>query len=224
MGLTEQAAEVWVIIVAAGAGSRFGAPKQFIDLGGMRVVDHAVATAARHATGVVVVLPAEPSPDQGPIVAPDDTKLVITSGATSRAGSVRRGLDLVPADADVVLVHDGARPLATDAIYESVISAVLSGAEAVVPAVAVTDTIRRRGGEVVDRSELVAVQTPQGFRAETLRSAHAAGGDATDDATLVEVAGGTVVVVDGDRRNIKITSPLDLDIAAALILSEASDD
>ncbi len=224
MGLTEQAPEVWVIIVAAGSGSRFGAPKQFVDLRGQRVVDHAVATAARHASGVIVVLPAEPSSDVAPIVAGGDTAVMTTSGAASRAGSVRRGLDLVPATADVVLVHDGARPLATDAIYESVIGAVGSGAEAVVPAVPVTDTIRRRGGEIVDRSELMAVQTPQGFRAETLRNAHAAGGDATDDATLVEVAGGRVVVVDGDRRNIKITTPLDLDIAAALILSEAIDD
>jgi 2-C-methyl-D-erythritol 4-phosphate cytidylyltransferase len=116
----------------------------------------------------------------------------------------------------VVLVHDGARPLADTALFSRVIAAVRAGADAVVPVVPVVDTIRSLDGGAVDRSRLVAVQTPQGFRAEALRAAHRGGGEATDDATLVEAIGGKVVLVDGDRRNLKITEPDDLVVARAL--------
>jgi 2-C-methyl-D-erythritol 4-phosphate cytidylyltransferase len=117
----------------------------------------------------------------------------------------------------VIVVHDGARPLADDAVYASVVAAVRAGAVAAVPSVPVTDTIRRHGGGVIDRSTLVAVQTPQGFAASALRAAHASGHDATDDATLVEAAGGTVVLVPGDPRNLKLTTPADLLVARALL-------
>ena len=207
---------VWVIVVAAGAGTRFGAPKQFLDLRGMRVVDRSVAVAARHAEGVVVVMPEDPIDAPAP-AAPDGVPLRTVPGGASRAASVRHGLDAVPGDAAIILVHDAARPLASDEIFLAVIDAVRAGADAAVPAVPVTDTIRRRGGGVVDRADLVGVQTPQGFRAASLRTAHAAGAEATDDATLVETAGGTVVLVDGDRRNLKLTTPLDLDVAAAIL-------
>ena len=206
---------VWVIVVAAGAGTRFGSPKQFLDLRGARVVDRSIATASRHGEGVVVVLPAEGTELPTPVV-PGATVRTARGGA-SRAASVRNGLAEVPAEAEIVLVHDGARPLASDQIFRDVIAAVRAGADAAVPAVPVTDTIRRRGGGVIDRSELVGVQTPQGFRAASLRAAHAGGGEATDDATLVETAGGTVVLVDGDRCNLKLTTPLDLDLAAAML-------
>lgn len=207
---------VWVIVVAAGTGTRFGAPKQFLDLRGTRVLDRSVAVAARHAEGVVVVMPVDPIDEEGPS-APEGVILRAVPGGASRAESVRRGLDAVPADAEIILVHDGARPLASDEIFHDVIAAVRAGADAAVPAVPVTDTIRRRSGGVVDRADLVGVQTPQGFGAASLRSAHAAGGEATDDATLVETAGGTVVLVDGDRCNLKLTTPLDLDLAAAML-------
>jgi len=217
MGVTNQGSEVWVIVVAAGSGSRFGGPKQFSDLAGQRVVDRAVAVAGRHASGVVVVLPAGSGSDTC-VAGPADSVVLTVAGDTSRSGSVRCGLAAVPDTADVVLVHDGARPLASDELYRSVIAAVGGGAaDAVVPAVAVTDTIRRRDGGIVDRSQLVAVQTPQAFRAEVLRDAHASGSEATDDAALVELAGGKVVLVNGDPRNLKITTPLDLDIAEALL-------
>lgn len=208
---------VWTIIVAAGAGSRFGAPKQFLELAGTRVVDRSVATAERHSQGIVVVMPAEPVPGVEPVVVPDGVEVRTVAGGDTRAASVRNGLAVVPDDVEVILVHDAARPLATDGIYERVVSAVRAGADAVAPAVPVADTLRRRGGGVVDRDEVVAVQTPQGFAADSLRRAHDSGDDATDDVTVVENHGGRVVVVEGDRRNLKITTPLDLDIAERLL-------
>lgn len=199
------APRVWTIIVAAGSGSRFGAAKQFAPLAGARVVDHSLTTAARHSDGVVVVMPpARSEPIDGVEGA------VVVAGGATRSESVRCGLAAVPDDADVVLVHDAARPLASDALYERVVGAVTAGAAAAIPTIGVTDTIRRRSGGVVDRDELVAVQTPQGFSASALRAAHASGADATDDATLVERNGGDVVHVEGDPMNLKITDPDDL--------------
>lgn len=208
---------VWTIVVAAGTGSRFGAPKQFLDLAGVRVIDRSVATAARHSEGVVVVVPPMASTDSVLVDPPRAVEVRVVPGAQTRTGSVRHGLAAVGREADVVLVHDAARPLASDAIYERVIAAVRSGADAVTPAVPVTDSLRARSGGIVDRSEVVAVQTPQGFSADTLRRAHAAGLEATDDVAIVEAGGGRVVIVDGDRRNLKITTPLDLEVAAFFV-------
>jgi 2-C-methyl-D-erythritol 4-phosphate cytidylyltransferase len=130
---------------------------------------------------------------------------------------VRRGLDAVPDDCDIVVVHDGARPLASSELFESVIEAVLAGADAAIPGVSVTDTIKQiDDGCVVgtlDRDDLVAVQTPQAFRAAVLRRAHEGDPDATDDAALVESVGGTVMVVEGEATNLKITTRHDLGVA-----------
>ena len=204
---------VWGIVVAAGRGDRFGAPKQFCALGESRVVDRAVDAVARACDGgVVVVLP--------PGTQWDGAGTPVDGGAT-RSASVRCGLAAVPDDADVVVVHDAARPLASSALFDSVIGAVRDGAAAAVPALPVADTLKRVDGErvieTVDRSHLVAVQTPQAFRAEALRAAHAPADDATDDAALVEQAGERVVVVPGDPRNLKITDADDLVIATALL-------
>jgi 2-C-methyl-D-erythritol 4-phosphate cytidylyltransferase len=204
---------VWCVVVAGGSGRRFGAAKQFEALGSSSVLQHAVAAARSSAEGVVVVLPGDAVDQAGATISAD----AVVPGGDTRAGSVRAGLGAVPADAQVVLVHDAARPLASEALFARVRDAVRAGAEAVVPVVAVTDTIRRVGGGVVDRDELRAVQTPQGFRADVLRRVHADGGDATDDAGLVEAAGGAVVLVDGERANLKITEPEDLVVAAALL-------
>ena len=212
---------VWTIVVAAGSGRRFGSPKQFLELAGVRVVDRSVLTAARHSDGVVVVVPAGAADDFEVAGTPAGVEVVAVEGAGSRAGSVRAGLAAVPDTAQVILVHDGARPLASDAVYERVIAAVRAGAEAVAPVVDIADTVRRRDGGVVDRDALAAVQTPQGFRAAAVRTAHAGAGDATDDVTLVERRGGTVVLVDGDRRNLKLTTPLDLEVAEVLLTSDA---
>jgi 2-C-methyl-D-erythritol 4-phosphate cytidylyltransferase len=124
----------------------------------------------------------------------------------------------------VIVVHDAARPLATAELFASVVAAVEEGADAAIPAVAVTDTIKRVGSggalETLDRTTLVAVQTPQAFRAEALRAAHRGEEDATDDAALVERNGGRVVLVAGMSTNIKITEPADLVVAEALLAGD----
>jgi 2-C-methyl-D-erythritol 4-phosphate cytidylyltransferase len=118
-------------------------------------------------------------------------------------------------------VHDAARPLASNELFKRVIDAIATGADGAVPAVPVVDTLKRVEDErvvaTVDRDDLVAVQTPQAFRAALLRSAHESNSDATDDAALVELAGGTVVIVPGERTNLKLTVPDDLDLVRALV-------
>jgi len=210
----DPAGTVWCILVAGGSGRRFGAMKQFEDLAGERVIDRSARTAAAACDGVVVVLPADVLGTPAAEVTAAD---VVVAGGATRAGSVRAGLAVVPPEATVVLVHDAARPLASGALFRRVIDAVRTGAVAVVPAVPVVDTVRAVGGGVVDREALRAVQTPQGFDAATLRAVHAQGVEATDDAGSVEAAGATVVLVDGERANLKITDPQDRAIAAALL-------
>lgn len=202
---------VWVIVVAAGSGRRFGGAKQYAPLGGRRVLDHAIDAARSVADGVVLVVHPEAADDVEPAV-----DAVVVGGAT-RSDSVRAGLGAVPPDAAVVLVHDGARPLASHALFRSVVDAVLAGADAAVPVVPVVDTITDAHGAAVDRDALRAVQTPQGFAAPVLRTVHAGRPDATDDASLVVAAGGRLRHVHGERWNLKITEPDDLGVAEALL-------
>jgi 2-C-methyl-D-erythritol 4-phosphate cytidylyltransferase len=166
------------------------------------------------AAGVVLVV-------GGPVRVEHHSADAVVAGGSTRAASVRAGLDAVPADAEVVVVHDAARPLAGADLFRAVVEALVPGVDAAVPGLAVADTVKQvADGRVVstlDRSALVAVQTPQAFRAGRLRSAHLAGAEATDDAALVEAAGGTVVVVPGDPRNIKLTAPSDLVVLEALL-------
>lgn len=200
--------------MAAGEGARFGGAKQYAVLGGRRVLDWSLEVARQAGDGVVVVVPAgemgqaEPGAD------------AVVAGAATRSGSVRSGLAAVPPDAEVVVVHDAARPLAGPRLFHAAVGAVRAGAAGAVCAVPVGDTVKRvRGSTVVatvDRSDLWAVQTPQAFAAVALRAAHAAAGDATDDAALLEAAGLEVVVVPGDIGNIKVTNPGDLGLAEAL--------
>lgn len=209
---------VWCIVVAAGVGRRFGSAKQHVVLAGRTLLEHAVAVASRACDGVVVCV----APGDDLLADPGSLDVtVVVEGGDTRSASVANGLAAVAVDAEVVLVHDAARPLASDALFGRVIEAVRSGADAVVPVVAVVDTIRSVDGGTVDRDRLRAVQTPQGFRAEVLRAAHRVGAAATDDATLVEDIGGEVVLVDGERSNLKITEPSDLDVAAALLAGHA---
>jgi len=203
---------VWTIVVAAGSGTRFGQPKQYLPLGDRRVLDWSLAAARSGSDGVVLVV----APDL--VTAPEPAADAVVAGDATRSGSVRAGLAAVPADAGVVLVHDGARPLAPADLFTAVIAAVEQGtADAVVPGVPVVDTIRSRTGGVVDRSELVVVHTPQGFGAAALRGAHLGNAEGTDDASLVEAQGGTVLVVPGTPTNLKITYPADLVVAEALL-------
>jgi 2-C-methyl-D-erythritol 4-phosphate cytidylyltransferase len=206
----------WAVVVAGGTGSRFGAPKQFADLCGRPILAWSLGSARQACEGIVLVLPAQHISEHARAW---DAEVVVPGG-TSRSESVRAGLAAVPDHADIVAVHDAARPLARLPLWQSVIGAVAAGADAAIPATAVTDTVKEVGPDghlvTLDRSRLVAVQTPQAFRAEVLRRVHSEGKDATDDAALVEASGGRVVVVEGPADNIKVTSPADLVVAAAL--------
>ncbi|HJL89256.1 MAG TPA: 2-C-methyl-D-erythritol 4-phosphate cytidylyltransferase [Acidimicrobiales bacterium] len=208
---------VWTVVVAAGEGRRFGSDKQSADLGGVSVLGRSVATASAVSVGVVVVVGESRVEGARTLLAGVVGFVEVVSGGATRSASVRAGLAAVPRAAEVVLVHDGARPLATEAVYGRVIAAVRAGADAVVPVVAISDSLRSTSGGVVDREMVLAVQTPQGFGAAAIRAAHAGGADATDDATLVEASGGTVVVVTGETDNVKITRPVDLEVARCLL-------
>jgi 2-C-methyl-D-erythritol 4-phosphate cytidylyltransferase len=213
---------VWAIVVAGGSGRRFGGLKQFLHLSGRPVAAWSIEACRSVAAGVVLVVPeaarrstADGSPDE---MGADRT---VTGGAT-RADSVRAGLAAVPEEADIIVVHDAARPLATADLFAAVLDAVrVPGVDGAIPVLAVSDTLKRAvDGAIVatvEREGLVAVQTPQAFKAEALRSAHRSGGEATDDAGLLERLGSLVVVVPGEPRNLKITNPDDLAMADALI-------
>jgi 2-C-methyl-D-erythritol 4-phosphate cytidylyltransferase len=209
---------IWVVVVAAGGGRRFGGFKQFADMHGRALVDWSVDAARSVADGIVLVTPADSS---GPSSTDSHGADVVVAGGKNRADSVRAGLAAVPDDADIIVVHDGARPLASRDLFQVVVDTVGAGADGAVPALDLTDTVKRvdDAGTVVatlERHHLVTVQTPQAFRASVLRRAHQAGGDATDDAGLVEALGATVRVVPGDPRNLKVTTPADLEIARAM--------
>jgi 2-C-methyl-D-erythritol 4-phosphate cytidylyltransferase len=209
---------VWAVLVAAGRGERLGdeRPKAFARLGDRVLVAESLERldASPWIDAIVVVAP--PEWEEAVIVLAEElaagkVAASITGGET-RAASVRAGLAEVPDEADVILVHDAARPLVTDELIERLIQALGEGYDGAVPGVPVTDTIKRvRGGAVVetlDRAELVAVQTPQAFVGPVLRAA--AAGEGTDCASLVEANGGRIRVVEGDPRLLKITTLADL--------------
>jgi len=216
-------APVWSIVVAGGSGRRFGRLKQFSDLAGRPVLEWAVQACRPCSAGVVLVLPA-PATQGDHALDPHGADVVVPGGGT-RADSVRCGLDAVPDEAEVIVVHDAARPLAPQALFAAVIAAVTEGgADGAVPGVPPSDTIKTvdESGRVtgtLDRERLVAVQTPQAFRAGVLRRAHGGApvAGATDDAMLVEAMGGTVCVVPGEPDNLKITDPDDLEAAARIL-------
>ena len=195
------------VVVAAGRGERFGMPKALVEVGGIPLWKRAVAVLeAAGATEVVVV-------GEVPGGVP---------GGARRRDSVAVGVAALSSDCEWVLVHDAARPLASPAMAQRVSARLLEGdVDAVVPVVAVRDTIKRTAHglviETVDRSSLAAAQTPQGFRVRTLVAAQEADdADASDEAALVERNGGVVAVVEGDPTNLKVTFPEDLAVVEAL--------
>ena len=202
----------WTIVCAGGAGHRFGQAKQYVELGDKRLIDHAVANAAEASDFVVIGAPAADVDDLRWAFA--STKIKVIPGGVLRSDTVRAALAVIPSSAEIIVVHDAARPLAPPSLFRAVIGAVEAGADAAIPALRVPDTVKRVVDGVVletlDRSELVLVQTPQAFRADVLRAAHVGAPDATDDAALVEAAGGRVVVVDGTPAANKVTTPDDL--------------
>lgn len=215
------------LIVAAGSGERLGAggPKALVPVGGRPMLEWSLEALAAVAavTAVVVALPAGARLTLPPGV-------IGVPGGAVRSRSVLAALEAAP-EGDPILVHDAARPMASADLFRRALDALeVTGADAVVAALPVTDTIKHvpRGASAVsatlDRSELWAVQTPQVFRrsmlARVLTSASAAGlASATDDAWLIESAGGSVHVVAGEPDNFKITVAADLR-AAELLLSQ----
>jgi 2-C-methyl-D-erythritol 4-phosphate cytidylyltransferase len=218
-------------VPAAGSGLRLGGgtPKALRELGGVPMLVHAGRRMAAAEEVSLVVVAAPPGEVAGVRAllagATGDAQVRVVPAGASRQESVALGLAALDPEVDVVLVHDAARPLAPPDLAESVLAAVRGGAEAVVPGTPVIDTVKRvgPGGVVVatvDREPLRAVQTPQGFRRAVLERAHAAAtseGTATDDAGLVEALGVPVLVVPGRDQALKVTRPLDLVLAEALL-------
>lgn len=212
---------VCVILVAAGEGRRLGSdrPKAFVALGGRPLLAESLERLERSEWIDSIVVVAPPGWEEPAILLAEELVVskvgaVVTGGAT-RAESVRAGLVEVDTAAVAIVVHDAARPLVDDAVLERVLRPLSEGWAGVVPGLPVADTVKRVAEDVVtgtvDRADLVTVQTPQAFPAETLRAAYA--GDlvgATDCASLVERAGGRVRIVEGDVRLLKVTTPDDL--------------
>lgn len=197
-------------------------PKAFVTLAGRTLLEHAAGRFLAHprVRDVIVAAPAE-LVDRAQELAPH---AIVVAGGASRQESVGCGLRALAPDVDTVLVHDVARALVPSELISRVLDGLRpAGADAAVPFLPVSDTVRRIDdsgwlGEVVDRSHLGAMQTPQGFHRAALENAHArATAAATDDAALVQDLGGKVAGVRGDARAFKITVPLDLVLAEALV-------
>ncbi|WP_435202141.1 2-C-methyl-D-erythritol 4-phosphate cytidylyltransferase [Janibacter sp. GS2] len=218
-----------VVVVAAGSGTRLGAdrPKAFVELAGATLLHHAVrGVLASGPDEVVVVVPevrvAEAQSAIRSLVGSGPATTTVVPGGAERTDSVAAGLAALSPAVDVVLVHDAARCLTPVEVFERVLAALALGAKGAIPGLPVVDTIKvvDAGGMITDtprRSSLRAVQTPQGFDREVLAAAHASGSTATDDAALVEALGHGVVVVEGDERALKITTPEDLARAERLL-------
>lgn len=223
------APRVGALVPAAGRGDRLGGgtPKALYPLAGRSMLAYAVRTLAAGPVDVVVVAAPPGRADEVRAVLDDaqaGAELVVVEGAATRTASVRRALAALPRSVEVVLVHDAARPLVPLWLVDAVVRAVDAGAAAVVPGLPVVDTVKEVDEQevvlaTVDRRRLRAVQTPQGFRRQVLEQAYDTAGDAatTDDAGLVERAGGRVVVVPGAEEAFKVTRPLDLALAAAML-------
>lgn len=219
-----------LIVPAAGRGERLGAgvPKALLPLAGQPLLVHAVrgALASGVVSVVAVAAPADRLDEVQALLDDQVTNLLIVAGGGDRRESVARALAALPAEVDAVLVHDAARCLTPPGVFAVVEAALNHGAPAVIPAVPVADTVKQvERGIVVgtpDRDTLRAVQTPQGFRRDVLERAHAATtGAVTDDAGLVERLGCPVSVVAGHEEAFKITSPLDLVVAEAILARRA---
>jgi 2-C-methyl-D-erythritol 4-phosphate cytidylyltransferase len=219
---------VWAVLAAGGSGERLGLdrPKAFAPLRDRPLLAEAVERLDASDWIDAIVIAAPPGWEEPSILLAEEVGAgkVVTcvEGGATRAESVRAAIVEIPEDADVILVHDAARPLVGDEIVARVLRPLSEGWQGVVPALPVADTVKRvRGDEVletVDRADLVTVQTPQAFLADALRTAF--GGDvaeASDCASLVEAAGGRVCIVPGDPRLVKVTTAADLELVERLL-------
>ena len=235
---TNHPVPVVAIVVAAGSGSRLGAdvPKALVPVAGVPLVVRAIRQlAAGGVDEVVAVVPAAERDAFAAVLLDAPVPVVWVDGGDERQHSVLNGIAALPdlpeadAEAQVVLVHDAARAFVPAEVVARVVEAVRGGADAVVPVVPVTDTVREltdAGSTVVDRARLRGVQTPQGFRRGILEDAHVAlhetGTSVTDDAAAAEYIGCEVTLVEGSRDAFKVTEPLDLVVAEAIVARGAS--
>ena len=216
---------VWAILAAAGTGERLGLdrPKAFAPLNDRPLVAEPLERldASEWVEGIVIAAPPEweePCILVAEEVAAGKVAKAVTGGET-RSESVRAALAEVPEDANVVLVHDAARPLVTNEVIERVIRALEPGWDGAVPTLSIADTVKRVDGEAIaetlDRTGLVTAQTPQAFDADVLRGAFSTLQQSTDCASLVESSGGRVRAVEGDPRLLKVTTVADLELVAS---------
>jgi len=212
---------VWAVLAAAGRGERLGSdrPKAFARLGGRPLLAESLERLEESGWIDAIVIAAPPDWEEPSILVVEEIAATKVSsavtGGESRSESVRLALEEVPAEAAVVLVHDAARPLLPAEVIERVLAPLSEGWDGVVPVVPLADTVKRVEGdrvvETLPRDDLVAVQTPQAFLADTLRRAVSGEvSSATDCASLVEAQGGRIKVVEGDPRLLKVTDADDL--------------
>lgn len=210
---------VSAIIAAAGSGERFGAdyPKALIQLGGRTLLEHAITCLAPVTDQIIITAPAG---FEAQIRALVGDEIVVVTGGSTRSMSVRNALKHVTSN--YVLVHDAARPLASTDLAQRIINQLHAGEKAVIPGLAQIDTVKvvDANGFVIstpDRASLRSIQTPQGFLTSTLRDAHSTSADTTDDGALIESRGGSVKVIVGEERALKITTPTDLNTALGFL-------
>ena len=218
---------VSAIIAAGGRGLRFGSaePKQLLTLAGEPILKRSVDAylSCELVSDLVIALPAPLARVPPEYLQHASKPVIVVEGGERRRDSVANAFARVPARADVVVVHDAARPLISDVVIRRTIEAARESGAAIA-AIAARDTVKRVGtggviAETLPREQIFFAQTPQAFRVAVLRDALAQAGDATDEAMLAERAGHTVRVVEGDVRNLKITTPDDLATAQRLLAS-----
>jgi 2-C-methyl-D-erythritol 4-phosphate cytidylyltransferase/2-C-methyl-D-erythritol 2,4-cyclodiphosphate synthase len=209
------------IIAAAGSGERFGAtlPKALISLGNRTLIEHAVAALAPVASDIVICAPAGYEKQIRDMVGNDITVVV---GGTTRSDSVRAGIAALSGKSKYVLVHDAARALASTDLAQRVLTSLEKGEVAVIPGLELIDTVKSidASGHVIatpERASLRRVQTPQGFELAILKKAHESAAEATDDGALVEALGHKVLIIKGEERAIKVTTPADLATALSIL-------
>ena len=219
---------VAVIIPAGGSGVRLGStlPKALVQIAGKTLVEHAVNRMAPIASQIIVAAPTGFEDEFRKLLGDEIT--VVTGGIT-RTESVKAALKHIDATNDFVLVHDAARALAPTSLAMRVIDSLRAGEKAVVPGIAVTDTIKRIDKDnyvtkTPTRSKLRAIQTPQGFKRKVLIAAHKSKDEMSDDAGLVEERGVSVKVISGEPQALKITTPDDLALALKYLVGEVNAD